>query len=73
MAEHHLLLDIISWSVLALDHEYTLRDLFLRSLSQLIFMPLVQRIHDCHIVIFIKLTQVNSEGNVFCTVYKEVS
>ena len=70
-AEHHLLLDIIFWSVIALDHEHTLRDLFLRSRSQLIFMPLVQRIHDCHIVIFIELTQVNSEGNVFVRFIKK--
>ena len=64
-AEIHLLLDIISRSVLALDHEHTLRDRFLRSRSQLIFMPLVPRGHYWHIVIFIKLTQVNREGNVF--------
>ena len=42
--------------------------LFLRSQSQMIFMPLVPRGHDCHIchiVIVIKLTQVNREGSVF--------
>ena len=51
IAENHLLLDIIARIVLALDHEYTLRELFVRSRSQLIFMPLVPRGHDCHIVL----------------------
>ena len=63
--ENHLLLDIISRSVLALNHEHTLLDLFLRSRSQLIFILVVFRGHDCHIIIsfFIKLTQVNRERN----------
>ena len=59
------LLDIISRSVLALDHEHTRRDIFLRSRSQSIFMSLVTRGHDCYVVIFTKLTKVNREGNVF--------
>ena len=53
-AENHVLLDIFSRSILALDHEHTLLDLFLRSRSQLIFIPLVLRGHNCHIVIFLK-------------------
>ena len=65
------LLAIIPRSVLASDHEHTLRDLFLWSRSQLTFMPLVPRGHDCHIVIFIKLAQVNSEGNVFVRFIKK--
>ena len=65
IAENHLLFDIVSRHALALDHEHTLRDLFLKSRSQLIVMPLVTRDHDCHIVIFSKFAQVNREGNVF--------
>ena len=60
-AKNHLLLEIISRSVLAFYHERTLLNL---SLNQ-IFIPLVLRGHDCNIVLFITLTQVIGEWHVF--------
>ena len=54
---NHLLLDIISRSVLALYHERTLLNIFLDQ----VFIPLVLRGHDCHIVLFITLTLVIRE------------
>ena len=47
-AKNDLLLDKISRSVLALYHERTIQNLFLDQ----IFIPLVLRGHDCHIVLF---------------------
>ena len=60
-AMNHLLLDIISRSVLALHYGRTLLNLFLDQ----IFIPLVLRGHDCYIVLFITLTQVIREWHVF--------
>ena len=56
-AENHLLLDIISWSVIALDHQHTLLDVLLRTQSRFIFIPLVLCGHDCHIAIFFYQTK----------------